>query len=322
MASSPACSPSRTPPPVICLSGPTAVGKSEVSLLLAERLGGEIVSVDSMQVYRGLDLGTAKPSPQERARVPHHLIDILDLTQSFDVAEFLVRARLAVQQIQERGRVAILCGGTGLYFQAFLRGLGGAPPADPVLRAELQRLPLSELVRELAQRDPAAFARMDARNPRRVIRAVEVLRLTGRSLFAQRIDWASAAVADPAAGARLFALLRPTDQLYRRIDARVEQMFAQGLVGETRALLERGLRGNGTALQAIGYRQVVGHLGGERSLEETVALVKQRTRHYAKRQLTWLRHQLKPVWVNWRPGEAPAEVASRLEAAYRGELAK
>src|SRR5215471_13613416 len=148
--------PAKEPRPLL-LAGPTAVGKSEIALLLAERLGGEIVSVDSMQVYRGLDVGTAKPSPADRARVPHHLIDVVELTEPFDAARFARLAREAVSEIQSHRRVPILCGGTGLYFKAFLDGLGESPAADPILRAELEAAPLPDLVRELELRDPASF---------------------------------------------------------------------------------------------------------------------------------------------------------------------
>ena len=167
-------------PRPIFLAGPTAVGKSVVALALAEKLGGEIISVDSMQVYRGLDIGTAKSSAAERARVPHHLIDVAELTEAFDATKFVVLAEKAVGEIQSRGRVPIFCGGTGLYFKAFLEGLGEAPPADEKLRAELEAAPLANLLRELEQRDPATFAKIDRQNPRRVIRAIEVIRLTGQ----------------------------------------------------------------------------------------------------------------------------------------------
>ena len=166
--------------PPIFIAGPTAVGKSEIALRLAEQLGGEIISADSMQVYRGLDIGTAKPSPADRARVPHHLIDICDLTESFDAAQFARLAHRAVAEIQSRGHVPVLCGGTGLYFKAFLEGLGEAPSADAKLRAELEAAPLENLLAELRERDPAAYEKIDKKNPRRVIRAVEVMRLTGK----------------------------------------------------------------------------------------------------------------------------------------------
>ncbi|HUA68572.1 MAG TPA: tRNA (adenosine(37)-N6)-dimethylallyltransferase MiaA, partial [Candidatus Saccharimonadales bacterium] len=152
------------------LAGPTAVGKSEIALALAEKIGGEIISVDSMQVYRGLDIGTAKPSPAERARVPHHLIDICDLTESFDAAQFARFAHQAVLEIQSRGHVPILCGGTGLYFKAFLEGLDEMPSADAKLRAKLEAAPLGKLLDELREHDPATYGKIDKKNPRRVIR--------------------------------------------------------------------------------------------------------------------------------------------------------
>ncbi len=152
-------------------------------------MGGEIISVDSMQVYRGLDIGTAKPSPADRARVPHHLIDVCDLTESFDAAQFVRLAQKAVEEIQARGRVPIFCGGTGLYFKAFLSGLGEAPSANPELRARLEAMPFEALLRELRERDPAAYEKIDKQNPRRVIRAVEVIRLTGKKFSQQRAEW-------------------------------------------------------------------------------------------------------------------------------------
>src|SRR5438552_13420249 len=148
-----------------CLAGPTAVGKSEVALLLAERVGGEIISVDSMQVYRGMDIGTAKPSAQERQRVPHHLIDVVDIAEPFDVAQFVRLANDAADQIVKCKHIPIFCGGTGLYFKAFMEGLGEAPPADANLRAVLEKIPLAELLAELEQKDPETFRRIDRRNP-------------------------------------------------------------------------------------------------------------------------------------------------------------
>src|SRR5207247_1099614 len=219
------------------------------------RLDGEIVSVDSMQVYRGLDIGTAKPTAAERARVTHHLLDVVELTESFDAAKFATLARAAVRQIQARGRLPILCGGTGLYFKAFLEGLGEAPPADPALRVELEATPLPGLLRELAERDPMTFDTIDRQNPRRVIRAVEVIRLTGKPFSRQRAAWATGAqIPNTPDGPRFLALARPAADLRTRIDARVDQMFARGLVGETQQLLQRGLADNPTAMQAIGYR--------------------------------------------------------------------
>jgi tRNA dimethylallyltransferase len=294
----------------VFLAGPTAVGKSEVALLLAERLGGEIITVDSMQVYRGLDIGTAKPDPDPQRRVRHHLLDVVDLDGSFDAAQFVQLAGEAVREIVGRDHTPIFCGGTGLYFKAWLEGLGDAPPTDSELRKQLQATPLPDLLRELAERDPETFARIDPHNPRRVIRAVAVLRLTGKPFSAQRTVWAGHAEGQPVANA--FTLLRGREELARRIDERVERMFARGLVGETAELLKKGLATNPTAMQAIGYRQVVEHLQGLRSLDETIGLVKIRTRQFAKRQLTWYQRQLPFASVSLEPGENPEQVATAI----------
>ncbi len=304
------------PRPVL-LAGPTAVGKSEIALRLAEQLGGEIISVDSMQVYRGLDIGTAKPSPADRARVPHHLVDICDLTESFDAAQFARLAHRAVAEIQSRGRVPIFCGGTGLYFKAFLEGLGEAPPADAKLRAELEATPLENLLAELRERDPAAYEKIDRQNPRRVIRAVEVIRLTGKPFSAQRAEWnPESRIQNPES--RFFCLTRSSSDLHTRINARVDTMFARGLVDETHERLKHGLAENKTAMQAIGYRQVVEHLRGDRSLSETIELVKIRTRQFAKRQLTWFRAQKTLEWIELQPDELPdSKVADLIFAVTR-----
>lgn len=263
-----------------------------------------------MQVYRGLDLGTAKPSATERARVPHHLIDVAELNEPFDAAKFVTLANQAVAEIQSRGRVPIFCGGTGLYFKAYRDGLGEAPPSDGKLRAELESAPLAELLRELEQRDPATFTRIDRHNPRRVIRALEVIRLTGKPFSEQRAEWKSQ-VPSPKSEV-IFALMRQPADLHACINARVDEMFARGLVEETRHLLERGLAQNKTAMQAIGYRQVVEHLRGERTLMETIELVKVKTRQFAKRQLTWFRKHASAQWIDLKPGDSVMEVCQRL----------
>jgi len=337
----------------VLLAGPTAVGKSKIALRLAEQFGGEIISADSMQVYRGLDIGTAKPSPADRARVPHHLIDICDLTESFDAAQFARLAHRAVAEIQSRGRVPIFCGGTGLYFKAFLEGLGETPSGNAKLRAELEATPLEKLLAELRERDPAAYEKIDKKNPRRVIRAVEVIRLTGKPFSAQQSRWGEsfpgprsadipvrgftghscpvsveADVVSPshelATGkspepadknvcpTSIIVVTRSTEDMRRRIDARVDTMFARGLVDETRKLLKHGLAENKKAMQAIGYRQVVEHLRGERSLAETIELVKIRTRQFAKRQLTWFRAQKNLERIELKPEDLAKTVAENL----------
>lgn len=310
----------RSPLAPVFLAGPTAAGKSAVALALAEELGGEIISVDSMQVYRGLDIGTAKPSAAERVRVPHHLLDVAELTDAFDAAQFLRLAGMAVKEIQGRGRVPIFCGGTGLYFKAWLNGLGEAPPADPRVRAELETMPLAELLAELERRDATTFARIDRQNPRRVVRALEVIRLTGKPFSAQRAEWPAR---HPQPTTPVFCLTREPADLRARIEARVDVMFAAGLVEETRALLAHGLATNPTAMQAIGYRQVVEHLRGERGLAETVALVKTKTWQFARRQGTWFRRQLPVQWISLaataEPGCVAREIVTRrgLDSAPR-----
>jgi tRNA dimethylallyltransferase len=312
-----AAEPSHHPPAsilhsrVVLLAGPTAVGKSEIALRLAERLEGEIVSVDSMQVYRGMDIGTAKPSPADRARVPHHLIDVVEVTQPFDAAQFISLAREAIAAIQGRGRLPILCGGTGLYFKALLDGLGPAPASDPALRSVLEATPLPDLLRELAERDPETYERIDRRNPRRVFRAIEVIRLTGQPFSAQRARWQPPAPAQGPSPLHL-GFHRSAADLKERIAARVDDMFRKGWVAETEQLLRHGLGDNRIAMQALGYRQIVEHLRGERSLPETVEVVKARTRQFARRQMTWFRRQLPLTWINVAPQSDASAIAASI----------
>jgi len=310
-------------PRCVFIAGPTAVGKSEIALFLAEKISGEIISADSMQVYRGLDIGTAKPSPAERVRVPHHLIDICDLTESFDAARFIRLAERAVAEIQARGRVPIFCGGTGLYFKAYLDGLGEAPPADEKLRAELEASSLESLLHELRERDPAAYEKIDKQNPRRVIRAVEVIRLTGKKFSEQKADWkvgprcGAANSDDRQVVPTVFCFTRKPEDLHVRINVRVDEMFRRGLVEETRELLRRGLAENKFAMQAIGYRQVVEHLRSERDLAGTIELVKSRTRQFAKRQLTWFRRHGNCEWIELKPDESLEECMWKICAKTR-----
>lgn len=293
----------------VVIAGPTASGKSDVAVALAESLGGEVISVDSMQVYRNLDIGTAKPTPEMRVRVPHHLLDVVDLTDGFDVAQFVRLAHQAVAEIQARNRVPILCGGTGMYFNAWLNGLGTAPAPDPGLRTELEALPIAALLEELARKDWQTFDEIDVANRRRVVRAVEVIRLTGRPFSTQRALWPDRA---PALVGRSFGIERAREDLVSRIEHRVDRMFAEGLVGETQRLLGLGLAVNRTALQAIGYRQVVEHLRGEFGLRDTIERVKAKTRQFAKRQGTWFRGQLDLEWIRVEAEETSIEVARRL----------
>lgn len=305
--------------PSILIAGPTASGKSEIALELATKVQGEIISVDSMQVYRGLDIGTAKPTKDQRSRVPHHLIDVVDVTQPFDVAQYVRLANEAISEIRAGGRLPIFCGGTGLYFKALIYGIGSTPPPDPSLRAKLELLPTAELLDRLAKLDPQTFHRIDKKNRRRVVRALEAILLSGKPLAEQRAAWPDTRPLPPLPPqVALFGIARTPQDLKQRINARVDEMFASGLVEETKRLLNAGLATNRTAMQALGYRQVVEYLRGERSIEETIALVKVRTWQYARRQLTWLRHQLPVRWIQVGLGESPEQIAMRILESWAG----
>ena len=283
----------------IYLTGATASGKSALAMHLAKRLGGEIISVDSMQVYCGLNIGTAKPSSEEQAEVPHHLIDVAQLSEAFDAAQFVRLAKSASESISSRGRIPIFCGGTGLYFRALMEGLGNSPPSDELLRDELSLLPFESLVAELKIKDPKAAKQIDLKNPRRVLRAVEVIRLTGRPYSEQRIGWDKLKRAPE----NLFCINREVDVLNQRIHKRVDEMFSLGLIEETQILIKRGLRDNRNACQALGYRQVLDLLDGELSLESVVDKVKIKTRQFAKRQRSWFRNQMQCDLLDWPEDE-------------------
>ena len=262
--------------------GPTAVGKSDIAAAVAERCDGEVVSADAFQVNGGLDLLTAKPTAEVRARVRHHLVGEIALTRSWDVAQWLDAARSRIGEIHARGRVAIVAGGTGLYIRALTRGLADLPPASPELRAELEAEPLNELTRRLAELDPEGAGRIDLKNPRRVIRALEVCLLTQRPFSSFREQWETTPH-----GWRGIVLMRDREDLYARIDRRTEEMFAAGVIEEVRDVGEIGP----TASQTLGLREIRAHLAGELSRGECIAAIQQATRHYARRQLTWFRRE-------------------------------
>ena len=285
--------------PVIYITGATASGKSALAMRLANTLGGEIISVDSMQVYCGLNIGTAKPSAQEQNEIQHHLIDVAQLSEAFDAAQFVSLAQQALKLIWKRGRVPIFCGGTGLYFRALIEGLGESPPGDESLRDELALMPIESLVAELQIKDPEAAKQVDLKNPRRVLRAIEVIRLTGRPYSEQRIGWDNVDKAPQ----NLFCISREVDVLNQRIHKRVDEMFNQGLVEETQTLIKKGLRNNRNACQALGYRQVLDLLDGKLDLENVVHQVKTKTRQFAKRQRSWFRNQMKCKFLEWSDEE-------------------
>ncbi len=276
---------------VLILTGPTGSGKSALAVEAAGRLGAEIVSMDSMALYRGMDVGTAKPDAGQRRQVPHHLIDVLDPWESASVAWWLGRAADCVRDIEGRGRRALLVGGTPLYLKALLHGLFDGPPADPELRqrlsAEAERLGGAALHARLAECDPASAARLHPNDVRRIIRALEVWQLTGRPLSAWQTQWAREGEAG-----RPFPPLwldLPRDELYARIDARVVQMFDGGLLDEAAALRRLARPLSREAAQAVGYKEAIAYLDGQATRDDTIRLIQTRSRHLARRQLTWFR---------------------------------
>jgi tRNA dimethylallyltransferase len=286
----------------LILSGPTGSGKSRLALELAERLGAEIVSMDSMALYRGMDIGTAKPSAEDRRHVPHHLLDVLDPWESASVAWWLEQAGHRCQEIRERGHRPLIVGGTPLYLKALLYGLFAGPPADEALRRRLteeaaQAGPVT-LHERLARVDPASAARLHPNDVRRIIRALEVWELTGQPLSAWQTQWRAEPAPGPGEGLpRVLWLDLPRALLYERIDARVRRMLYQGLIEEVRALRQLPRSLSREASQALGYKEMFDYLDGRAHLEETIQRIQTRSRQFAKRQLTWLRHLKQAVAV-------------------------
>ncbi|HET7369491.1 MAG TPA: tRNA (adenosine(37)-N6)-dimethylallyltransferase MiaA [Gammaproteobacteria bacterium] len=280
-------------PPAILLMGPTATGKSDAALALAARLSAEIVSVDSAMVYRGMDIGTAKPSPAEQAAVPHHLIDILDPAERYSAAQFRDDALAAMQTITDRGRVPVLVGGTLLYFRALMRGLAPLPGADPGYRAEVERqaeaIGWPALHARLATVDPEAAARIHPNDAQRIQRALEVHHLTGETMTSQ---WQRAHEPPPYRLLRFGLMPSSRAMLHERIEVRFRQMIAAGFIDEVVALKERpDLTAEHPSMRAVGYRQIWAYLDGQRTREEAVTDAVVATRRYAKRQMTWLRSE-------------------------------
>jgi tRNA dimethylallyltransferase len=293
--------------PVVLLMGPTGAGKTELSFTLAGRFPLELVSVDSAMVYRGMDIGTAKPSAAERARVPHHLIDIRDPAQAYSAGQFVRDARQAIDAILRAGKLPLLVGGTMLYFHALLHGLARLPEGDPDLRAridaEAQRVGWAALHAELARIDPQAAARIHVNDPQRIQRALEVYRATGvpiTSLQRQR-----RAALEGLRTVKLVLDVPDRAELHERIERRFHAMMRAGFLEEVRALRRRGdLHPRVPALRAVGYRQLWSHLSGEHTLEEAMQDALRATRQLAKRQLTWLRAIKGAHWIEARATDA------------------
>jgi tRNA dimethylallyltransferase len=272
------------------LTGATAVGKTAIGVALAKRLGAEIISLDSMAIYRGMDIGTAKPSPAIRELVPHHLIDIVDPDEEYSVAQYVDDVSAAVTDIRSRGKEPLFVGGTPLYLKSLLRGLFDGPPADWKLRgeieAELAQVGSQALFDRLAQVDPIAASNIHPNDTRRLIRALEVLRATGEPISHQQMQFEENRAAEDC---RVFVLRRQREELHQRIEARVRAMIDAGLVDEVRGLIQDGRELSRTARQAVGYSEALAYLGGEYDHDEMVARITYHTRRFAKRQGTWFR---------------------------------
>jgi len=306
--------------PLLVLVGPTAAGKTGVSIALAGRLGGEVVSADSMLVYRGMDIGTAKPTPDERRGIPHHMIDIVDPDENYSVALYQRQARACIADIHRRGRLPLLVGGTGLYVRAVIDQYTFTPAGiDPEFRRRMQELADREgpaaVHRRLAATDPAAAAVIHPNNLKRVIRALEVYRLTGRSITSFRDrEGVSGGLYRPV----VFGLTMERPALYRRIEARVDEMLRRGLLAEVQGLLARGYSPALPAMQGLGYKEMAAHLRGEYTLEEAVALLKRNTRRFAKRQFTWFRADARIIWLDVGKYAGPEECAEEIALLAAG----
>jgi len=301
-------------PRVLVICGPTASGKSELALELARRLDGEIVNADSMQVYRGMDIGTAKPTPEQRAEIPHHLIDVADPDQPFSAADFADAAGEAIRDISSRGKRTIVVGGTGLYIRSLLKGLVDSPGDSTgdirkELMAEARERGNQAMLDELRRVDPELAEQIHPNNLVRIIRALEVFRLTGIPLsrYQQEHGFSGQRYQSLQIGIRVE---RPL--LYSRIDQRVNRMLEQGLLQEVQQLLNTGYGPDTKAMRAIGYKETTAHLAGEYSRDEAIRLIKRNTRHYAKRQLTWFHADKDILWLEY-PAEFDTILATAIE---------
>lgn len=300
------------------LCGPTAVGKTALAVALAERIGAEIIAADSRTIYQGLDVGTAKPTAEQRRRVPHHLLDVVDPSELFTLAAYQRLARRALAEIRGRGRMPLLVGGSGLYIRAVVDDLSIPPvPPDHGLRARLEADERAHgpghLHARLTALDPAAAVHVHPRNLRRLIRALEVTLSTGRPISAQQRRGASLGAVV------MVGLTMARPQLYRRIDERIEAQLSSGLIDETRHLLGREIPVEAPAMQTIGYREIAGWLRGDHDYDEAVRRLKRHTRRYAKRQLTWFRRDPRIIWIDV-DDPAPEALLARVRAIMDAEF--
>lgn len=299
--------------PVVVLLGPTAVGKSRVAVQVARHFGTDVLTADSRQVYRGMDIGTDKPTGEERQGVPHRLIDLVDPDQAFNTGWYRQAALAEIERLHAGGHLPLVVGGTGLYIRTLVRGLCPAPQADPGVRAELLKISREQgrdrLYAELVRVDAETAARLHPNDEAKVIRALEVHRLTGQPMSAMHRQHA---FQDSLFASLLIGLDRPKDQLYRRIEERIDWQLARGMVEETGALLDRGYGRQLGAMKGLGYRQVSAYLAGEYGYDEMVRRFKRDTRHFAKRQMTWFRKEPGIAWLSIEDRESLERTVSRV----------
>lgn len=297
------------------LLGPTAVGKTEIAVEIASRLGCEIISADSMQLYRGMDIGTAKPGIDERGGVAHHLFDVLEISEHCDVSRFRDLATAAMEDVVGRGRSPLIVGGSGMYIRVLTQGLFEGAGRDPEIREVLEKLETSALRERLESVDRPAFLRIEANDRRRIIRALEYQEATGEAISTRQTQWGQQC--SPEGNRRLIGLLRPREDLYRRAEARIDLMFKRGWLEEVRGLLPKGLAKSMTASKAIGYPEVMRLLAGELKADEAKDLIKIKTRQFIKRQLSWFRKEPAIEWFHLSEGDDAATIAT-LICAHRG----
>lgn len=287
--------------PLVILTGPTAVGKTKLSVALAKKIGGEIISADSMQVYRHMDIGSAKIRREEMEGIPHYLIDVLEPSEDFNVVVFQRKCRECMERIYDAGKIPVLTGGTGFYIQAVLYGIDFTEnEEDTSYRSQLEEIAGREggpfILHDMLQKvDEASAASIHANNVKRVIRALEFYRLTGQKISEHN---ETERAREAAYNACYFVLNDDRERLYERIDRRVEQMLADGLIEEVKALQKMGCHKDMVSMQGLGYKEILAYLGGEISLERAVYLIKRDTRHFAKRQITWFRREKDVIWVD------------------------
>ena len=303
---------------VIVVAGPTASGKTAMGIALAQEYGGEIVSADSMQVYRGMDIGTAKATAEERAAAVHHMLDVAEPEENYSVSLYVTQAQKVCEDIIARGKIPIIVGGTGLYIDSLLRGSDFAPVAeDEALRlrlsAEYEAMGPEAMHRRLAEIDPERAAKLAPTDKRRIVRAIEIFMLSGKTATEHDRD----TQARPPRFDAAFMVMNYADRakLYERIDRRVDIMVEEGLFDEVQGLLDRGVPADCTAMQAIGYKEAALALRGEISRHEAAQLIKQGSRRYAKRQLTWFRRREGAFWINWE-AQPDFELARRLSREF------